>query len=71
MLVGFDRYMQQMFDMHQHLVEVYFHPADHIYVQCREFCMVYRDTSVYYYYRVADEDGEEEPLPAIEELIRR
>ena len=70
MLVGFDRYMQQMFDMHQHLVEMCFHP-DHIYIQCREFCMIYRDTLVYYYYRCADGDEEEEALPPIEELIRR
>ena len=71
MLVGFDRYMQGMFDMHQHLVEVYFHPTDHTHVQCRKFCSRFPDPSTLYYYRCADEDGEEEPLPAIEELIRR
>ena len=68
MLIGFDHYMQETFNMHQHLAEMCFHPDRNIYVQCREFCMIYRDSLVYYYYRCADGYEEQEDLPPIEEL---
>ena len=72
MLVGFDRFRQRMFQMHQHLKEIYFYPTEHVHVQCRTFCHRFPDVAIPYYYRCEDDDGEEEPyIPPIEELIRR